>query len=92
MVLNILFAMAVSLLPLKVGEVLDMITLTSTDESSTNMGELRVSIIELGVMTLFLALFTYCRFLSLQFLQEYLALDMRNDIYKKFMENDLYFF
>ena len=46
----------------------------------------------LGMLTLLLAIFTFARFLSLQFLQEYLAMDMRKDFYKKFMQNDMHFF
>lgn len=48
--------------------------------------------IQLGLLTIFLAIFTFTRFLSLQFLQEFLAMDMRNDFYKRFMENDMHFF
>ena len=43
-------------------------------------------------MTLLLAFFTYTRFISLQFLQEFLAMDMRNDFFRRFIENDIYFF
>ena len=43
-------------------------------------------------MTFFLAIFTFARFMSLQFLQEFIAIDMRTDFYQKFMENDIHFF
>ena len=43
-------------------------------------------------MTFFLSIATYTRFLSLQFLQELLAIDMRNDFYKRFMSFDMCFF
>lgn len=39
-----------------------------------------------------LAVFTYLRYVCLQFLQEFIAMDMRNDFYKKFIENDIFFF
>jgi len=43
-------------------------------------------------MTFFLAIATLSRFLSLQFLQELLAVDMRNDFYQRFMSFDVHFF
>jgi ABC-type multidrug transport system fused ATPase/permease subunit len=56
------------------------------------MDSLKSSIFMLGIMTIFLAISTFTRFLSMQFLQEFLGIDMRNDSYQKFIENDLYFF
>lgn len=56
------------------------------------MDSLKNNIIVLGIMTFFLAIATFTRFLSLQFLQELLAVDMRNDFYKKFMSFDMFFF
>jgi ABC-type multidrug transport system fused ATPase/permease subunit len=35
---------------------------------------------------------TTIRYSSTQFLQEYLSIDMKTDIYQKFMRNDVYFF
>jgi ABC-type multidrug transport system fused ATPase/permease subunit len=35
---------------------------------------------------------TYLRYTSTQYLQEYLSIDMKMDIYSKFIKNDMYFF
>jgi ABC-type multidrug transport system fused ATPase/permease subunit len=84
--------MSVSLLPLKVGKVLDYITTASEADTTKNVSDLRDSVTGLGYLVGSLAVFTFLRFLSLQFLQEFLAMDMRNDFYRRFMSNDLYFF
>jgi len=82
----------VSLLPLKVGQVLDLITASEAEDIGKNISDLKYGVLELGVMTILLAFFTFARFLSLQFLQEFLAMDMRTDFYTKFITNDMYFF
>jgi ABC-type multidrug transport system fused ATPase/permease subunit len=92
LILSVCFAMSVSLLPLKVGKVLDYITTASEADTTKNVSDLRESVYGLGYLVGSLAVFTFLRFLSLQFLQEFLAMDMRNDFYRRFMSNDLYFF
>jgi hypothetical protein len=69
MLLSILFAMSLSLLPLKIGKVLDYITKTSEDDTVKNTDELKVSLEDLSILIICLAVFTYFRFISLQFLQ-----------------------
>jgi len=61
--------MSVSLLPLKVGEVLDYITTTSEADTFKNVNDLSNSVQELGILVAALGVFTYLRFISLQFLQ-----------------------
>ena len=39
-----------------------------------------------------MSLFNYLRYIVLHFLEEFLAVDMRNDFFRKFILNDLYFF
>lgn len=92
LLLNIFFAFFVSLLPLQVGNVLDSITNTTYDETGKNIDSLKNNIYLLGVLTLLIAIVTFARFLTMQFLQEFLSMDMKNDFFKKFIENDLYFF
>lgn len=53
---------------------------------------LKQGVYDLSILVACLAVFTYLRFICLQFLQEFLAMDMRNDFYRKFIENDMYFF
>jgi hypothetical protein len=59
----------VSILPLKVGNVLDLITISEAADSTKNISDLKYGVLELGIMTTLLAFFTFARFLSLQFLQ-----------------------
>jgi hypothetical protein len=61
--------MSISTLPLKIGTVLDKITTTSSADTEKNVDDLKTSVFELGIMTLLLAIFTFTRFLSTQFLQ-----------------------
>ena len=61
--------MSVSLLPLKVGQVLDYITTTSEADTFKNVNDLSNSVQELGILVAALGVFTYLRFISLQFLQ-----------------------
>lgn len=61
--------MSISLLPLKVGHVLDYITTTSEVDNAKNVTELKNSVSELAIMVGCLAFFTYFRYISLQFLQ-----------------------
>ena len=44
------------------------------------------------MVALSLGVSTYSRYTSSQYLQENLSIDMRMDIYEKFIRNDMYFF
>ena len=48
--------------------------------------------IQLGLITLGMGLFTFFRFMSLQLFQESLSIDLKTDIYSIFMKNDVHFF
>ena len=89
--LNILYAIIYSFVPLKIGAVLDSVTITS-DESVNNRSNLRNNIFVLAALSVSLGLLAVVRFVSMQYLQELVAMDMRNDFYKKFIKNDMYFF
>ena len=47
---------------------------------------------EFLVVILVLGITTFLRFTSMQYLQEYLAVDLRTDIYKRFINNNMQFF
>ncbi len=54
--------------------------------------ELNGEILRLLYVIIGLAISTYLRRGSTYFLQEYLAIDMKMDIYSKFIKNDMFFF
>ena len=48
---------------------LDEITTLAEEQTEENKANLKASMLQLGILTLFLAVFTLGRYLSLQFLQ-----------------------
>ena len=92
LVLTISYSVLVSFLPLKIGEALDLITTASESESSEIDTKLSTSIKWIIIMVVTLAFLNYARFLTTQLLQEFLMIDMRTDIFKKFLNKDISFF
>ena len=77
---------------MKIGKVLDYITATSEYDTEKNTDGLKISLEDLTILIVTLALVSFLRYLSLHFLQEFISMDMKNDFYKIFMSKDLYFF
>ena len=69
MVLNLLFGVLVSQLPLKIGNILDIVTQSKTDSSAKSIDDLKFSVMWLGIFVVVIALLAFVRYWSIQLLQ-----------------------
>ncbi len=91
-IITILSGVATSIVPYEVGNILDMIAIYIQDPSTMDVKVLNPQLEEFLVVILVLGITTFLRFTSMQYLQEYLAVDLRTDIYNKFINNNMEFF